>query len=772
MRPGRAADVTPAMMWETDAHGAVVWSNRRWADFCAGTSGVQPPWASNIHPDDLEAYVRSFSRAMREHAPLVQQYRVRRRDGTWRWVLDSAEPRQDDHGRYLGHAGAAIDVTEQRASSEAVRDSEARFHAMAEATGDVVWMADPDDGRLVYVNGRFEEVFGLARPALFDDPLFAGHAARPADADEVRTAWAAMRRGEPVELEYRHLRPDGEERIFDLTGFPVHDEHGRLRWIGGRLRDVTARRRAQTARRYSEQRFRRFAEHAEEVVALMDIETQRLEYLNPAFERVTGRKITDCLGDPGAWRKLSAPQDEDRVDRAIEAAAKGQRTEVVWHVRHSPDGEWRTVRSAKFPLKDDEGRLRWVGSLTTDITELVEAREDLERRVAERTRELETSLEQRRAAEAALAQAQRLETVGRLTGGVAHDFNNLLTVIIGALDMILRRPDQTDRINRLGQAAMEAARRGERLARQLLGFSRRQDLRTETVDLGRLIHGFEPLLRGAVGEATPLTLEIEPDVGGARLDPVQFEAALLNLAVNANDALGPGGSIRIRAERVRLAANALPEAPAGDYARVSVSDDGAGMAPEVAAHAFEPFFTTKEVGKGSGLGLAQVYGFARQSGGGAEIRSAPGQGTTVSLYLPAAEAPLQAAAPAARPIDKPLERRCHVLLVDDDPAVRGIVQSLLEDMDCVVLTASDGPSALEALKADPKVRLLLSDVVMPGMSGVELAREARRLYPHLRILLSTGYASNRLDPSEGEWEVLRKPYRAEELTQAARRALS
>jgi PAS domain S-box-containing protein len=772
MSPGH--DTTPAMIWETDAQGAVVWVNRRWTAFTGFTPEGRhgEGWASSVHIDDFARYLHDFFRAVRERKPLVHQYRLRRWDGAWRQILDSGEPRYDEQGRYLGLAGAAIDVTEQKAAAEAARDSEARFQAVAEAGRDVVWIADPRDGQIVYVNAAFEGMFGVPARILFDDPDFRVRTAHPADAERVARSLDSVRRGEPFELEYRYIRPDHEERVFVFTGFPVVDDRGDLRWMGGRVRDVTERRRAQEAWRYSEQRFRRFAEHAEEVVALMDIETQRLEYLNPAFERITGMSAQECMSDPLCWRRLSEPEDEGRVDKAIQAAALGERTEITWHIRRQSDGARRTVHSAKFPLLDDEGRRRWVGSMTRDITDIVETREELERRVAERTRELEESLEERRAAEAALAQAQRLETVGRLTGGVAHDFNNLLTVIIGALDMILRRPGHADRVQKLGDAAMEAARRGERLARQLLSFSRRQELKVEKVNLAKLIGGFEAMLRGAVGEATPLEIEVDPELGGARVDPVQFEAALLNLVVNASDATGPHGSIRLRADRVRLKPGEVPDAPAGEYACISVIDTGPGMAPEVAAHAFEPFFTTKDASKGSGLGLAQVYGFARQSGGGAKIRSAPGQGSTVSLYLPVTAAPAAPPAPTPAPIERQLEHRCHVLLVDDDPSVRGIVKELLDEIGCEVVAAPDGDSALKVLKQDPEVRLLLSDVVMPGMSGVELARKAREMRPELRVLLSTGYAGDHPEVAEGDWEVLRKPYRAKELTQAARRALA
>jgi signal transduction histidine kinase/CheY-like chemotaxis protein len=426
-------------------------------------------------------------------------------------------------------------------------------------------------------------------------------------------------------------------------------------------------------------------------------------------------------------------------------------------------------------VRDEAGRVvRWFG-VSTDVTEIVEARDELETRVAERTRELEATLEERRKAEAALAQAQRLETVGRLTGGVAHDFNNLLTVIIGALDMILRQAEKPDRVRRLGEAALTAGRRGERLTRQLLAFSRRQEFKLETLELAPVIRGFEPLMRRALKESAPLTLEIAPDLGWVKLDAVQFEAALLNLVVNADDAIAGGGEVRVRAERARLVDGEIGDVPAGEYARVSVIDTGAGMTPDVVARALEPFFTTKDVGQGTGLGLAQVYGFARQSDGGVRIESAEGRGTTVSIYLPLAEAPEIVAEPEdSAGTAEETERGRVVLLVEDDAGVRTVAENLLVELGCEVVTAGDGPAALKILGTAPKVDLLLTDMVMPGgMSGVELARAATAGRPALKVLLSTGYAPENLeDTADHGWEVLPKPYEAEQLSQAVRRSLA
>jgi signal transduction histidine kinase/ActR/RegA family two-component response regulator len=416
-----------------------------------------------------------------------------------------------------------------------------------------------------------------------------------------------------------------------------------------------------------------------------------------------------------------------------------------------------------------------VGLTFRDVSELVEARHDLEARVAERTRALEASLEERAHAEAALARAQRLETVGRLTGGVAHDFNNLLTVVIGGLDMLLRATDNPERVRHLASAALAAARRGEQLTRQLLAFSRHKEVKPEMVSVAAAMAALEPLLRRVVDESIRLTIEAAPDTGYIHVDTAQFESALLNLVVNAADATQAGGAIVVRADRGAKETEAA-DRPAGDYVTISVADTGAGMTPEVLEHVFEPYFTTKPIGKGTGLGLAQVYGFVRHAGGVADVASAPGVGTTVSLRLPAV------ASPVAAPASSPAKAASPVafadgrmaLLVEDEPTVQAMTRSMLGELGFQVLVAADGHSALSILRGAEPITLLFSDVVMPGgMTGVELAEAAQALRPDLSVLLTTGYAAGRLEAVEGlgRWPVVRKPYRADELAASVWAAL-
>ncbi len=391
----------------------------------------------------------------------------------------------------------------------------------------------------------------------------------------------------------------------------------------------------------------------------------------------------------------------------------------------------------------------------------------------------EAAAEEVARAEAALLQAQKMEAIGRLTGGVAHDFNNLLMIVTSGFDMIRRRPDDRARVLKMADAGLEASERGARLTRQLLTFARRQNLRSETVNLNASLLDFEPLARRALGEAVEVTFALHPALHPARIDPGEFEAAVLNLVVNARDAVPPhGGRVTVGTRNALCDARSAPVAPeglpGGSYVVVSVADNGAGMDEATRGKAFEPFFTTKEFGKGSGMGLSQVYGFARATGGTVGIASVPGRGTTVEIWLPRAESVPAAAAPEGGPASL-LRHAAHgetVLAVEDEPAVLSAAIENLADLGYRVLAARDAAEALDRLRSDERVDILFSDVVMPGgMNGVQLAVEAGRLRPGLRVLLTSGYTDEALAGQHSvpaNVPILTKPYRREELAERLR----
>jgi signal transduction histidine kinase/CheY-like chemotaxis protein len=424
---------------------------------------------------------------------------------------------------------------------------------------------------------------------------------------------------------------------------------------------------------------------------------------------------------------------------------------------------------------------------------LIEARdmlkrmnEALESRVAERTHDLtllnarlEEEILTKERAETQVRQMQKIEALGQLTGGIAHDFNNMLAIIMGSLEMANRRLENgRGNIGDLLNNAMEGARRAAALTHQLLAFSRQQPLAPEVADINGVVAHMAEILRRTLGEGVNLECVLAGGVWRTRVDTGQLENALLNLAVNARDAMPAGGRLTIETQNARLDdeyAAAQTEAAPGQYVLIAVTDTGTGMAPDIAARAFDPFFTTKEKGRGTGLGLSQVHGFIKQSGGHIKIYSEVAHGTSVKIYLPRftgdAAAEIAACAEPAAPSGSPSE---IVLLVEDDEAVRDVHVNMLRGLNYTVRHANDGGQALEILREQPGIKLLFTDVVMPGMSGRELAGHARQIAPDLKVLLTTGYTANAIVHNgiiDAGVDLLQKPFSYDMLARKVRMAL-
>jgi signal transduction histidine kinase len=399
---------------------------------------------------------------------------------------------------------------------------------------------------------------------------------------------------------------------------------------------------------------------------------------------------------------------------------------------------------------------------------------DLARRMRElddASARLEQETQERLAAQETVRQLEKMDALGQLTGGIAHDFNNLLTSVIGNLERMDNATPASDKRKTLVRAALRSAEHGAQLTKQLLSFARKQPLQTEVVEIGRALTEFVSFSSRSIGQDVTVSLSLASGLWLSRLDPAQLQTALLNLVINARDAMPKGGLVTIAAANETLRAGEVPDLPAGDYVRISVADTGRGMTAAVLGRAFEPFFTTKGVGKGSGLGLSMVYGFARQSGGSLRARSAVGSGTTVELYLPRSLAPEQEAQRMAQPLPSPSQEIC-ILVVDDNDDVRSLSAGGLRDMGYRVFEAGGAADAI-ALLRNRSVDLLFSDVVMPGgMNGLELSKEARKIQPGLAVLLTTGYA-DMFDGSamDGQLHVLAKPFRPSDLGKRIREIL-
>jgi signal transduction histidine kinase len=477
------------------------------------------------------------------------------------------------------------------------------------------------------------------------------------------------------------------------------------------------------------------------------------------------------------------PEDAPGLRSALCSAVNGAGDVAVEFRTIWPDRSrhWAELRGR---VDVRAGRRALITGVSRDTTTRREAeehlrrhREELEALVAERTRELKETnerlrqaAEERDEAEAALLHAQKLDAIGQLTGGLAHDFNNLLQAVLASFDMIRRRGDDRAQLERLVAAGTEAARRGATLTAQLLAFSRKQKLDLAPIPAAPLVAGMRDLLARAVGPEVKLHFDLQDEAGAALADATQLELAVLNLAINARDAMPRGGTLTVSVRPHHAALG--PDMAAGRYVAIAVSDTGEGMPPEVAARAFEPFFTTKGVGKGTGLGLSQVYGIARQSGGTARIRSALGEGTTVTVFLPVAAGPVPA--PGFRDGEAIPEALATatagalVLIIDDDPAVRQALAGWLTTLGYRVAEAADGRAGLAELeRLSPDA--LLVDYAMPGLTGTEVAKAARQRRPDLPVVLATGYSS---DASLGSLPTLRKPFRIEELADVLGRVIT
>ena len=523
----------------------------------------------------------------------------------------------------------------------------------------------------------------------------------------------------------------------------------------------------------SEARFRNMANHAPVMMWVSD-PTGSLTYLNRLWCEITGQSLEEALGN-GAWAALH-PEDRRHYEAAFASANhKGEAFSAECRVRRS-DGVYRWALSAAAPRFSDGGIfLGYIGSII-DITHRKEAERILQEANAVLERRVAAAIAERMHTEAQLRQAQKMEAIGKLTGGVAHDFNNVLQVIAGNLQLLSRDVAGNLRAEQRLQTAIAATSRGSRLASQLLAFGRRQPLSPKTVNLGRLIHGIDDMLRRSLGEGVEIETVITGGLWNTFVDTVQVENALLNLAINARDAMQGQGKLTIEAGNAFLDDTYVArngDVTAGQYVMVAVTDTGCGIPPELLERVFEPFYTTKPEGQGTGLGLSMVYGFVKQSGGHIKIYSEVGHGTTVRLYLPRARQPEDVETDIETgPITGGSET---ILVVEDDEDVRGTVVDLLSELGYRVLRAKDAQSALAIVESGVPIDLLFTDVVMPGPLGSpELARKARERLPNIAVLYTSGYTDNaivhggRLD--EGV-DLLSKPYSREAMARKIRQVL-
>lgn len=537
----------------------------------------------------------------------------------------------------------------------------------------------------------------------------------------------------------------------------------------------------------SERQFRTLADNMSQLAWTAD-SAGNIYWYNERWYDYTGASL-EAMRALG-WRSVHHPEHVGRVTaRLMHCFATGSIWEDTFPLR-GKDGAYSWFLARALPIRDEQGHItHWLGT-HTDITAQVNAEEalrelneSLELRVAERTRELasinellQIEMAERAQAEETLRHAQKMDAIGQLTGGIAHDFNNMLTGVLGALDLMQRRiaAGRVGELDRYISAAMTSANRAAALTHRLLAFARRQSLNNSAVDVNQMVTSMEELLRRTIGESIELRTELNEELRRTHTDEHQLENALLNLVINARDAMSDGGKLTISSDNISIE-DAASEVCAGDYVRLSVRDTGSGMSGDVLDKAFDPFFTTKPIGQGTGLGLSMVYGFVKQTGGHVQIHSGEGQGTVVHLYLPCRRNFSERNAVPVDGLDAPRAGNGErVLVVEDEEAVRMLVVDVLQELGYSTLEAGDSKTALPYLQGAERIDLLVSDVGLPGLNGRQLAEIARQHRPDLQVLFMTGYAPEaqvRGDFLGLGMDMLTKPFTVDDLALRVRTML-
>jgi len=738
-----------------DRGGAIVACNRSaerilglTTEELIGRTAADPRWQA-IHEDGSPLPGENFPgmAALRTGKPQSNLYMgVHKPNGSLAWTIANSVPifHAGDGAPYVVVTSFA-DITERKRAEEALIEERYLLHTLMDNLPDAIYFKDRVS-RFTRTNKAHAKQFGLSHHAQAvgktDFDFFTAEHAQPAYNDEQEI----IRTGQPVvNKEERETWPDGRVTWVSTTKMPLRDAHGNIIGTFGVSRDITQHKQAEA----EHARLVTAIEQSAEAVVITNT-TGGIEYVNPAFTRITGYGREEVLGQNPRILK-SDKQDPEFYQQLWATILNGQ----IWHgelINRRKDGSLYTEEMNIAPVRNQVGEITHFIATKQDVTE-------------------HKQLEQQ------LIQAQKMEAVGRLAGGVAHDFNNLLTIINGYAQLLIEPISPQDpRRGHLKEILM-AGERAASLTRQLLAFSRRQVLEPRVLNLNSVLADVAKMLRRLIGEDVELVSTLKPDLGRVKVDPGQIEQVIMNLAVNARDAMPQGGKLFIETSNVEIDANYArrhsPMMP-GKYVMVAVSDTGCGMDLETQAHAFEPFFTTKEKGHGTGLGLATVYGIVKQSGGFIWVYSAPGHGSTFKIYLPFIEEALPTAEPAEAPAELAKGSET-VLVVEDERGVRSLVCEALASHGYKVLEAAGAASALEiSERYTEPIHLLLTDVVMPQTGGKELAKGFSTLHPETKVLYMSGYTDDaivRHGILEGGTSFLQKPFQPKALLLKIREVL-
>ena len=737
------AQAVPNHVWSARAGGLLEWFNTRLLDYSGAseTDLLGRSWGAIVHPEDLPDATARWAAADEAGSAYETEFRIRRADGVYRWHLVRAVPIRTEGGDLLRWIGTNTDIEDQKSATAALSSLNSTLEqevAKRTAERDRMWRLSTDimlvadfSGRILAVNPAWTSNLGWSEKDLFGVDFIG--LIHPDDHANTLNEVARLADGlTTLRFENRYRARDGSYRLISWTAVP---EGGHIHAVG---RDVTEERHA------ARERDRTW--ELSPVLKLVLDETGHVLTVNPSWTRVLGWTAAEMKNRPVADFLAASERQASsgRLARLIAGETLPEYEAVFLAKSGSPHRiAWKTVY--------ENGAIYGFGR---DVT-------------AER--EAEQALQQ---AEDALRQSQKMEAVGQLTGGIAHDFNNLLTGIAGSLELLGTRIAQgrLNEVDRYLTAAQGAAKRAAALTHRLLAFSRRQTLDPKPTDVNRLVASMTELVRRTVGPSIVVETVAAVGLWATLVDAGQLENALLNLCINARDAMPEGGRITIETANrwMDQAASTTHDLPAGQYISLCVSDTGTGMTPDVIARAFDPFFTTKPIGQGTGLGLSMIYGFARQSGGHVRIYSEVGRGSMVCIYLPRHLGSAADVEDERGLADAPRAQEGEtVLVVDDEPSIRMLVTETLQDLGYGAIEAVDGPSGLRVLQSDTRIDLLVTDVGLPGsMNGRQMADAARVSRPHLKVLFITGFAENAVVGNghlEPGMHVLTKPFAMETL---------
>ena len=749
----------PQLVWMAEADGNITWYNRRWYEYTGSTFEQMQGWGwQSVHdPDELATVMERWKACIASGQSFDMVFPLKGRDGVFRPFLTRVNPEIDSSGRVIRWFGTNTDITQQMDAEERLQ------HALSAGRGIGTWDWDVPNGKVV-ADERFARLYGVDVQAAREGAPISDFfkSIHPDDAARVQQkVLDALRTGAVFSEEYRLLQSDGTERWVIAEGRCQLSADGTPIRFPGATFDITDR-------KVVEKRLldlnaaleRKVIEIARERALTWKVSPDLLGALdsrgyfvstNPAWLTVLGWSEQEVASM--SIFELLHPDDVERTRIGFNLTQQGQPAIQFSNRYRHKNGTYRWISWVGVP---EEGLVFCSGR---DITEEKQQAHALQ------------------IAQEALRQSQKMEAIGQLTGGIAHDFNNLLQVISGNLQLIGKLAKGNEKIESRASNAQAAVQRGAKLSNQLLAFGRKQPLDPKVVHVGRLLNELDDLLRRSLGDS----VEIETVIGGGLwntfVDPSQLENAILNLAINARDAMQGSGKLTIEVHNASLDdayAAQNPDIKAGQFVAIAVTDTGPGMTPEVVAQAFEPFFTTKPVGQGTGLGLAMVYGFMKQSGGNAKIYTELGHGTTIRLYLPRSTLSEDVVVDTDfGPADGGTET---ILVAEDDESVRATSVELLSELGYRVLQAADADSALAIINSGLPIDLLFTDVVMPGsLKSPELAQQARARLPEIAVLFTSGYTENaivhggRLDPNV---DLLGKPYTGDALARKIRHVLA